>query len=360
VTVRFAFTSEQRMFQESFREFLQSECPPDSLCALWESDTGRSPERWQKLAELGVLGVLAPEDTGGLGLSEVDLVLLLEEAGAVALPEPLVETAAVAVPLLRELDAPELAEKWLRAAAAGEAVLTVGHPDLRCVADAHVADLLLLPHSGALHAVPRRETELTHQPTSDGTTRWHRVDWSPGADTRVAQGDAARALLDAAFDRGALGYAAQQLGVAQKLVTLAVDYAKERQQFGKPIGSFQAVKHALANVQVRIEFARPVVYRAAYSVAQGGAQRSAEVSQAKVAASDAALLAARASLQVHGAIGYTFEQDVHLWMKRAWTLDSFWGTNAAHRTRVRAALLSGNGELSLATSSDRGRSLIGT
>ncbi len=337
----FRFTEEQSNFQASLRNALEKECTPEQLRALWATETGRSEERWAKLAELGLLGVLVPEQYGGLGLHEVDLVLLLEETGRVALPEPVVETAAVGTPLLSALSTAQLAQQWLPRAASGDAVLTVGHPLNPFVADAHIADLLLLPHGHELHAVTRDRVALQHQPCSDPSRRLFRVDWTPRAETCAAEGAEVQRLLDAAADRAALACAAQQLGLGQQMLDMGVRYATERQQFGKPIGSFQAVKHLLANVAVRIEFARPVVYRAAFSVARDTPTRAVDVSHAKVAASEAAVAAAKAVHQVHGAIGYTWECDLHIWMKRAWALDATWGTSAWHRARVAAAVIDG-------------------
>jgi hypothetical protein len=128
--------------------------------------------------------------------------------------------------------------------------------------------------------------------------------------------------------------AAEAVGVAERALEASVAHAKVRQQFGKPIGSFQAVKHHLANVKVALEYARPVVYRAAHSVACRDASRAVHVSQAKIAAGEAAALAARTALQVHGAIGYTWEQDLHVWMRRAWSLELAWGSGSFHRARV--------------------------
>ena len=338
--MRFSFGADQLLFRDSLREFLEKECPPELVCGLAQSESGRSPELWQKLAELGVVGALVPERSGGTGLSELDFVLLQEEAGRAALAEPLVESAAVAVPLLRDLGG-ELAEKWLQRAAAGEARLAVGHPLNPFVADAHHADLLLLPHDGGLFALPGERVSLTRQPSSDDAARLYRVDFTPSPDLRVADGARADELLADLLDRGALACAAQLLGAGRRLVELAVAYATQREQFGVPIGSFQAVKHMLANVQVELEFARPVVYRAAWAVARRTAQRSVDVSQAKFAAGEAALRAARTSLQVHGAIGYTYEQNVHVWMKRAWHLESQFGTRSYHRARVAAAVIDG-------------------
>jgi alkylation response protein AidB-like acyl-CoA dehydrogenase len=338
----FQFTEDQRGFQDSVRKFLENECAPAHIRTSWTTETGRSPELWAKLAEMGLLSLLVPEEYGGLGSSEVDLVLLLEETGRAALPEPVVETAAVGVPLLASLQRKKVAEAWLPKVAAGEAILTVGHEVNPFVADAHVAHLLLLPRGNEVHAVPREQVTLEQQPCNDPSRRLFRVDWTPSSATRVARGDEGRSLLAAALDRAALACAAQQLGIAQQMVDMAGRYACEREQFGKPIGSFQAIKHMLANVVVHIEFARPRVYRAAFSVANDAVTRAVDVSQAKLAACEAAVCGAKTALQVHGAIGYTWEQDLQIWMKRAWALDIAWGTGAWHRARLAAAILDGD------------------
>jgi len=342
--MEFTFSEDQKMLQEAVREFLAGECTPDVVRGLWDSETGRSPELWAQLAELGIPGLRVPEDDGGLGMDERDLVLVLEETGRAALAEPVIATAAVGVPLLtelREAGQAELAGRWLGAVASGKARLAVGHARSPFVADAHVADLLLLPDGDDLHAVEAASVGLTAQPSNDQSQRLFSVDWSPSAATRVAEGSEGAALQKAAFDRGALACAAQQLGVGQQLIDMGALYATQRQQFGVAIGSFQAVKHRLANAQVKVEYARAVVYRAAHSVATGQAERSVDVSMAKVAAGEAALFAAKEALQVHGAIGYTYEQDLHLWMKRAWSLDLAFGTGAWHRARVADAVIDG-------------------
>jgi alkylation response protein AidB-like acyl-CoA dehydrogenase len=328
------------LFQETVRDFLAKECTPEAVRALWAAPTGRSPALWKKLAEIGVTGLLAAEEHGGLGFDETTLVLLLEEAGRAALPEPVIGTSAVAVPLLRELGG-ALAAEWLPRIAAGEAVVAVGHPVSPFVEDAHVADLLLLASGDELHAVPPSDARLTEQPANDPGRRIATVEFTPTAATRVADGPRARGLLDAALDRGALACAAEALGVCDRLVAEAVAYTSQRKQFGKPVGSFQAVKHMLANVKVRLEYARPVVWRAAWSVARGTRHRSLHVSMAKLAACEAAALGARNALQAHGAIGYTWEQDLHLWLRRAWSLEQSWGRNPFHLGRVRSQVLAG-------------------
>jgi alkylation response protein AidB-like acyl-CoA dehydrogenase len=338
--MHFNFTEDQLLFQHSVRGVLEKECTSEGVRALWNTETGRSPKRWATLAEIGLLGLLVPEPHGGLGMDEVDLVLLLEETGRVALPEPVVETA-IGTRVLTEIGSDALQQEWLPRVASGDAMLTVGHATNPFVTDAHVADLLLLPHDDEIHAVPRAAVAMERQPCNDPSRWLFRVDWTPGAATRICGGAEGRRALDALADRAALLTAAQLVGIGQHLVETAVRYATEREQFGRPIGSFQAVKHMLANVQVRLEFARPSVYRAAFSVARDTPHRPIDVSQAKAAASDAAVQAAKVALQVHGAIGYTWEIDLHVWMKRAWALESAWGSALWHRARIGTAILDG-------------------
>ncbi len=337
--MRFGFDEDQRLLQTTLRDFLRNECTPERIRGLWKSESGRSMELWSRLAELGVPGLLVPEAFQGLGRDEIDFVLLMEEVGRAALAEPLVSTAAVAVPLMVELGSKELCERWLKAIAVGEAIVAVGHEVGPFVSDAHVADLLLLQKGDELHALEPGQVELTRQPANDPSRRLFSVGWVASAKTRLVRGAQGRGLWAAALDRGALACAAQQLGVAEQLLELAVAYAGQRKQFGKPIGSFPAVKHMLADEKVALEYARPLVHRAAHSVARDSSRRSLHVSMAKVAASEAATRAARTALQVHGAIGYTWEQDLHLWMRRAWSLALAWGDGALHLARVKDFVL---------------------
>jgi alkylation response protein AidB-like acyl-CoA dehydrogenase len=331
--MRFAFSDEQRLFQRTVRDLLARECPPAEVRAAWTAESGRSAARWQKLAEIGVLGLTVPAALGGLGGDALDWVLPFEEAGRAALPEPVVETVAVAAPLLAALD---VAPEWLRRVAAGEAMLTVGL-DGGLVADAHAADLAILRDGDTLHAVPRAALTLAAHASVDGARRLFRVTWTPSPSTRLADG--VEAACAEACDRGALAAAAMLVGLGQRLVEMTVEYVKVRRQFGQAVGAFQAVKHQLADALGGIELARPLVYHAAWSVARARASRAVDVSMAKAAASDAAERAARVALQCHGAIGYSFEHDLHLWMKRAWALGAAWGDAASHRARVAAAIL---------------------
>jgi alkylation response protein AidB-like acyl-CoA dehydrogenase len=350
--VRFAFTDQQVEFRDAVRQVLDRECTTADLRAAYDRPTARGP-RWATLAELGVTGIEVPEEHGGLGLGLVDLVLLLEEAGRVALPEPLAESAALAAPLLSEFagDDGPLADRiapWLEAIAGGRLAAAVGEPPASRssptpVAGADGADLvvLLVPGGGEgsggppeIHVLGPEPVDVAPIASLDPTRRLGAVRWTPGPGTRLVSGPDAAAAIGRTTDRAAVATAAQLLGLSDRMVTMAAEYAKARHQFGKPIGGFQAVKHLLAGARVKLEFARPVVSAAAWSLDQGDPGASRAASMAKATASDAATEAARVSLQVHGAIGYTWECDLHLFLKRAWALAEAWGSAAEHRQRV--------------------------
>ncbi len=334
--MHFAFDEHHLEFRAQLRALADKQCTPADLRASWDSELGWSPERYRALADMGVLGVTVPAEHGGLGLGFVDLVLLLEEAGRGGLPEPLLDTVAVGVPLLASLGGTpgeELAARWLPDVATGGAVLGPAMPGMpvRVVAG---SGLLFFMAGGCLRVAEASEVDGVLRRSIDGAKRL----WEPAvaADTGavVAGGEEGRALWSAACDRGAWGASALLVGVADRLVSMAAEYARERTQFGKAIGSFQAVKHHLANALIRLEFARPLVYAAAWALDEGEPDASRRVSMAKSSASDAASLAASVALQVHGAIGYTWEHDLHLWMKRAWSLGAAWGDPGWHRARL--------------------------
>jgi alkylation response protein AidB-like acyl-CoA dehydrogenase len=277
---------------------------------------------------MGVVGLLAPEANGGLGMDDVDLVLLLEETGRVALPEPIVDTAAVAVPLLAEMG-----DEQLDALVQGEITACVVGPPVGLAVWADTASVFISSTNGRLVAGP----ELTPHTSVDGSRRLFDAGFSMTLELRDT--DAPRSAM--VVDRGALATAAQLCGLADRMIEMTVEYVKERKQFGVPVGSFQAVKHHLTNARLALEFARPLVYRAAYSIAHTHPDRSVHASMAKAQASDAAEVAARVALQCHGAIGYTTEYDLHLYMKRAWALARAWGDAAWHRRRVERTILGG-------------------
>ncbi len=349
--MRFAFSDDQLLFRDTVRDLLAKECQPEQVRFAWVDDDGRLVEVWEALAEMGVLGVQVPEAHGGLGLDEIDLVLLLEETGRVALPDPIVETAAVAAPLLAEavgrgrpaeptttVGGASLAD-WLARVAGGQAVVAVALDDSPLVSHGADADLLLARRADRLVAVPGGLVEGVAQASVDGARTLAAVSWSPADEVVLAEPGVAQALIERALDRAALGTAAQLLGLGQRLLDLTVGYVKERTQFGVPIGSFQAVKHHLADALLALEFARPVVYGAAWSLATDQADASRCASHAKAAASDAARRVGRHALQCHGAIGYTVEYDLHLYLKRVWALSEAFGNAAVHRAKVAESLL---------------------
>lgn len=332
----FTFNKDQLLFQESVRDFLLNEVTPERIRASWELDTGRESELWKQLTELGLVGMTVPEEFGGLGMSELDFVLLAQECGYVALPEPLVHTVLVAVPMLKDIGG-ELASTWLPRVAAGEAKVVVGLEQNLLVEDAHVADLLLLHKAGDIYALLPDQVTLQHNESVDPSRRLFSVEIAASVDPLIS-GEAAVTLAHAAANRGALGCAAQALGLSQRMMDLSVAYTSERHQFGKSIGSFQAVKHLMSNVAVRLEYAKAPVHRAAYAISQNLSSASKNVSHAKVVACEAGNLAAKNCVQVHGAMGYTWEVDLHIFMKKAWALTNTWGDAAFHKSRIAEAI----------------------
>jgi len=336
--VRFAFTPESLAIRDSVRALLSRECTAAHVRQAWSNADGRVPGLWAKLAALGVPGILAPEERGGLGLTELDLVLVLEESGRFAVPEPIVETAAVAVPLFRDVEAREL----LQSVTSGAKVVAMGLAEAPFVVGADTADIVLMEQAGEVHALERSAIRLEPHPSIDGSRRLFQVKWQSSRNTCLVYAERGARVLREARDRGAVAVAAQLIGLARAMLATTVDYVKARHQFGKPVGSFQAVKHHLADALIAVEMAAPVVYRAAHSLARGHAQASTHASMAKAMASDAAELVARQALQCHGAIGYAFENDLHLWMKRAWALSASWGDATSHRARVSRGLFEGS------------------
>jgi alkylation response protein AidB-like acyl-CoA dehydrogenase len=327
--MRFALTVDQAALRDALRDLLARECPPAVVRQAWPGgDRARVDAVWARLAEMGVIGAAVPEDAGGLGLGATDVVALLEETGRAALPQPIVETAFVAGPLLAAAGDPG---GLLADLIDGALLVAWGEPPL--VAHARSADVLLLDEGSAVRRLARGEATVTPVESIDGSRGLGRVDPAAG-ETLNADFEA----IAAARDRGALGTAAQLVGLARRMIEMTTGYVAERRQFGVPIGSFQAVKHQLAGALLAVEFAAPAVARAAWSIDTNAATAGRDVSMAKALASEAAERVAQVALQCHGAIAYTVEYDLHLWLKRAWALAPAWGSAEEHRARVGAAL----------------------
>ena len=319
----FELDESQRDFAASIDAALGAADVPAAVRA-WggvEKAADAAPGRkiWSTLADLGVTALNVPEEFDGIGAHPVDLVVALERLGYWAVPGPVTESIAVAPVLLAS-------DKRSEGLASGELIATVALPPLapRAV-DADTAGLILLAGDGQV-----QDAAIGAQHQSVDPAR-HLFDVT-------ATGGAQSADTARAFEFGALATAAQLVGAGQAMLDTAVAYAKQRTQFGTVIGSYQAIKHKLADVHIAVELARPLIYGAALALADGSPTLARDVSAAKVAANEAALLAARSSLQTHGAIGFTQEHDLSLLLLRTQALRSAWGDSTWHRTRVLAGL----------------------
>ena len=332
--MHFAFSDDQKMLRDTVRDVLQRECAPDVVRAAWEGHPDGARSVWDTLGATGVIGMRASEHAGGMGMSDLDLLLPLEETGYAALPGPLVDTAAVGIPLLEALGTDEQKERWLALAASGEARIVVAFEDQVVVPHVASADLLIAERAGSGFCVPVGEVSLSAEQSVDRARELGRVSFELADHHRMRADVDTRAVFALARDRAALATACQLIGLSRRMLDMAVQYAKDREQFGKPIGAQQAVKHRLANALIEQEFARPLVYRAGWAMATAAPDAGVAVSLAKIYAGQAARFVAKQALQVHGAIGYTIECDLHMWMKRAWALAAAHGDAAYHRERV--------------------------
>lgn len=331
----FTFTEDQLAFKEAISRFLMTEAPPEMLRDIWETEDGRSPDLRSKMAEQGLTALSVPEEFGGLGMDDIAWSLLTQELGYYAIPDSLADTAYVAAGLLTALPAGAASRgDMLTRVAEGSIRIAVGHSINPLIADVHLADSIIVEHQGEVHLVSREQAGYERNESIDSSRRLSRINFIPAADSRIVDAETGAAIWNKTLNRGALAVAGQSLGLAQRMLDLSVDYAVQRKQFGKPIGSFQAVKHKLADVVSGIEFAKPTLYRAAYALANNDTRADLYVSHAKLACCEAAWVAARHGIQVHGAMGYTWEADLQMFMKRAWALNASWGTRDFHRQRI--------------------------
>ncbi|GAO07843.1 acyl-CoA dehydrogenase family protein [Streptomyces lydicamycinicus] len=338
--MRFLLTDEQREFAQALDGMLGTSGTP-AVARAWAAGDHR-PGRalWTRIAEAGVWGLGVPEQHGGSGLLPVELALSFEQLGRHAVPGPLVETVAAAV-FLERLGASTEAGEWLPRIASGGAVLSLcagagpyaRHANAADPApyalDADAADAVLVIQGDT---VCRSDTHGPVQSSLDPARRLAR----PLDGTVLARGPAVTAAAAHAVEVARLLTAAQSLGLGRALLAATVSYVKQRTQFRVPVGSFQAVKHRLADTLIGLEFARPLVHAAALALAAGSPSAGREVAAAKVAAGEAGYAAARTALQLHGAIGYTEELPLSLWIRKARPLRDAWGTPADCRARVLA------------------------
>ncbi|KUI05823.1 acyl-CoA dehydrogenase family protein [Mycobacterium sp. IS-3022] len=317
--MNFELDEQQRDFAASIDAALGAADLPGAVRAWAAGDTAPGRKVWAQLTDLGVTALVVPEKYDGIEAHPVDLVVATERLGRWCVPGPVVESIAVAPILLAD-------DERSAALAAGELIATVAlPPHVPYAVDADTAGLILMADNNEV-----RE--------GAAGARHESVDPSRKLFDVSASGDAKPADVARAYEFGVLATAAQLVGAGQAMLDMSVEYAKQRSQFGKVIGTYQAIKHKLADVHIAVELARPLVYGAALSLADNSPDTARDVSAAKAAAADAALLAARSALQTHGAIGFTQEHDLSLWLLRVQALRSAWGDPSVHRRRVLEAL----------------------
>ncbi|MFG3489188.1 acyl-CoA dehydrogenase family protein [Streptomyces sp. NPDC047972] len=327
--MRFLLDDDQREFARSLDRMLAAAGTPAVARSWAAGDTGPGRALWARLAEAGLFALAVPERHGGLGPLPVELAVAFTASGRHAVPGPLVETVAAAA-LLDRLGTDDAAGLLPRIAA-GEALVSLCVPAVGgpYALDANAADAVLVVEDDTVRLAGAAGPV---QPSADPARRLAR----PLGGTVLTRGPQVAAATAYAADVAALATAAQSLGLGRALLDRTVAYVGQRTQFGVAVGSFQALKHRLADTLIALEFAQPLLHAAALALAEGSDGCSAEVAAAKVTAGEAAYAAARTALQLHGAVGYTEELDLALWIRKARPLRDAWGTPAACRARVLA------------------------
>jgi alkylation response protein AidB-like acyl-CoA dehydrogenase len=358
--VDFTPSRDQQLLVATAREFLKKHCPPEVAQRLALEARGLDPALWRQIAELGWPGLLVPAEHGGSGGSLLDVALLMEELGRVALPGPFVASAVVATSLLRGAGTREQRQRWLPAMATGERIVTLALVEdegtweadavaLRAtipgrlrgrklfVADAHAADALIVAvreDTGvSLFLLPTDRAGIARAPlqalSGDALFEVGFDDVAVGPDDRLGRAGAGRRVLEPALAAGALARTAEMVGAAQHIMELAVEHAKTRVQGGKPIGGHQAIQHACADIVRDVDGSRGLLYAAAWGLSEG-ASTASEVAMAKAYASEACLAVARRAHQIFGAIGYCEEHLLHLLHKRIQAASLEYGDGSEH------------------------------
>lgn len=373
----FDLSKPQKLLQGSARDFLARECKPARVRELMETETAHDEKLWQAIADQGWTGLNIPEEHGGLGLGLVELAVVAEEMGRACLPGAFISTLTAAA-LIERAGSVEQRAKYLEQIAAGRLKATIAFLEeganwdadavnLKAsrdggkfsvtgkklfVPDAGVADLLICVaregDSLMLLPVERGAANLrvNLMPSMDGTRKVYEVNFEgvivPQADAlRGADGDARRAL-DGALEVATAALCAEMVGGMGWILDTTVEYAKTRQQFGRPIGSFQAVQHGCADMLLMTESARSAAYYAAWALTEGDASASGAVSIAKAYCSDAFREVGNRGVQVHGGIGFTWEHDLQLYYKRSKSSETLFGDATFHRERIARLVIDGH------------------
>jgi alkylation response protein AidB-like acyl-CoA dehydrogenase len=348
----FGFSEEQELLRKSAADFLSKECPMTYVRQMLDDERGYSDELWNKMAELGWMGLMYPEEFGGAGLTMVDLVVVLEEMGRVSLPEPFFSTVCLGGLVILDAGNSDQKKKLLPGLVAGKtkATLALLEEDARWdekgvrltaekigngyqlnglklfVPDAHVSDVLVCAARTAegvtLLLVDRQHRGVNTRllKTMDQTRKLCEVTFDKvqvGPEAVLGTPGKGWDSLARVIDRSKVALCAEMCGGAQKVLDMSVEYAKVREQFGRPIGSFQAIQHKCANMLVQVESAKSATYYAAWAVANAVSEAPLAAAMAKAYCSDAYRQVTAEGIQIHGGIGFTWEHDLHLYFKRA-------------------------------------------
>ncbi len=339
--MNFIFTEEQTQFKDAIKSFLAEECAPASIRDGWQKNKSFNLERWKNLIELGVLSSNLSEEKGGLGMDQVTLAMMVEEMGYAGLPEPVAEQIFLVndvIPFLPK-NITEAVESNYND---GTQYIALAHPLAPNPLFLNDAAGLILLDSSECKFIAKDDMDFEIISSNDPSRELFKVSSMNDA---ISTSENFDELNSAVSSRGSLMTAALLIGLAQKMVDLSSIYVLDRTQFGKPIGSFQAVKHMLADVAVKIEFAKPAVYRAAYSLSENNPKSALHCAHAKLMCAQAAELACKNSIQAHGAMGYTWEMDLHIYMRKAWSMMACWGNEDKQQELIFKTLSSTSEEL---------------
>jgi alkylation response protein AidB-like acyl-CoA dehydrogenase len=337
---KFGVTAEHAEIARSARTFLAQKCSRAQVRKIAESETGHDDALWKGVADLGWPGLALPEVHGGAALGHLHLALLFEETGRALLPAPLFATTVAGLAIDAAGDDAQKA-RWLPSIASGETIATFAFESLTHVPHGSLASLLVAVLDGSLYVIDLATAKRRDETTLDPTRRRATIELDRTtlpAGTRLAR--TSRDVIRAIVLRATAILSAEMLGGIESLLQITRDYANEREQFNRKIGSFQAVSHPLANTMMAIENARSLVYAAAATLDSEGPTPGTEVRirMAKAAASDAYAEAARRAIQLHGGFGFTWDCDVHFWAKRALVSRPMLGDARHHREHLSALL----------------------
>ena len=352
--MQFGLSDSQQILQASAREFFAGECPMARVRRLIDTDTADDAALWSKLAEQGYTGIIVPEDCGGVGLGAVELILLMEEAGRALLPGPFFSTVALAGAVLDACGSAEQKKKYLAPICRGDARSTLAMLEASAswdpadvqmaaargtlsgeklfVPDAAVADSIVVVARDGVYVVDAKADGVSGAPMSgmDFTRKLYAVSLKNVPAERLENTPGlARGLSIATA-----ALVAEMVGGMQRTLDITVDYAKTRKQFGKPIGMFQAVQHQCADMYLETESSRSAVYYAAWALGERAPDAAVAVSIAKTYASDASRTVGNRGIQIHGGMGFTWENDLHLYYRRAKASETALGDATFHRERI--------------------------